>query len=84
MMLFYQFCFVLFAATTIASSVDLCDTVDGVCLLNGEVVPKGANEFGEPVKVDGKVCVDRHFDSCGIFKSQGECEGNPGWMTINW
>lgn len=77
-------CLTLFVAQTIASSVDVCELENGVCSINGEVVPKGANEFGEPLKVDVKACVDRHLDSCGRFKDQGECDKNPGWMTINW
>ena len=69
---------------SLASNEDQCQSEDGFCTLNDEAAPKGANVDGSPLKVDAKLCVDRHPDNCKIFFKNGECEKNPGWMTVNW
>ena len=80
------------------SSTKQCDATTGVCdgdedsldastgaavePVVGPKVPKGANEKGEPVKVNTGECKDRH-EVCKDYVANGECNHNPGWMTIN-
>ena len=61
-----------------------CDAETGVCTAEADakIIPKGANERGEPIKVKAGECFDRH-EVCSKYHSQGECEANPGWMTVN-
>ena len=49
-----------------------------------EIIPKGSNEAGIPIKVDKGVCVDRYPEACVKYVENGECTQNPGWMTVNW
>lgn len=52
--------------------------------VESEIIPKGSNAGGIPTKVDTGVCVDRHPAECAMYVANGECNQNPGWMTINW
>ena len=52
--------------------------------VESEIIPKGSNAGGIPTKVDTGVCVDRHPEECVLYVARGECNKNPGWMTINW
>lgn len=61
-----------------------CDSATGVCAAEADtkIIPKGANAKGEPIKVNGGECIDRH-EVCPQYHKNGECDKNPGWMTIN-
>ena len=52
--------------------------------VKSEVIPKGSNEGGIPIKVDKDACIDRYPFECPIYVERGECKENPGWMTVNW
>ena len=73
------------AATGACDGDDTADgdaAATGVESAGGTKVPKGANEKGEPAKVTAGECQDR-YDVCKDYVANGECNQNPGWMTIN-
>lgn len=58
------------------------------CVVNDEgntvcsKIPRGANREGKPEVVSLSDCKDRHAD-CQSNMQRGECQNNPGWMTVN-
>ena len=69
-----------------SGTVGQCDA-NGVCdnvamVAESAAVPKGANDKGEPIKVQAGDCFDRHA-VCKDYVAHGECNKNPGWMIVN-
>lgn len=62
---------------------DVVEEVEEIAV-KAEVIPKGSNEGGIPIKVDKDACIDRYPFECPIYVERGECKENPGWMTVNW
>jgi hypothetical protein len=65
------------------TGIDGCDNgyemYNGKCILVANI-PRGANPEGKPREATSD-CNDRH-NECKEFAKFGECEKNPGWMTI--
>ena len=62
-----------------------CDASTGTCnVAPSAPIPKGANDKGTPIYKEVKKgeCFDR-YDHCNEYYTNGECERNPGWTTIN-
>lgn len=67
----------------LAEEPQVCHEGDEYCVATDEnAVPKGSNEMGLPPEADVGSCFDRS-DHCPGFAERGECELNPGWMTVN-
>lgn len=75
------------AVTTVVengtAAEDLVEEFEEIAV-KSEVIPKGSNEGGIPIKVDKDACIDRYPFECPIYVERGECKENPGWMTVNW
>ena len=61
-----------------------CGIDDEYCVPTDEsLIPKGSREDGLPAfEAALEQCLDRH-EVCEEFRARGECEINPGWMTVN-